>query len=318
MDQNTFEKEFHWLYGLDEYYEFTGNYERWEILRKALMQNNFYRIRDVIHTLLSESTVSQEHLEQHKEYLHSRGWLNVLLRSQMPDLEIKHQIVINLINRYMNLDGFTTGLARFINYWGGDGSESSVMPDLNDFLSRGQVKSKLWLITELAKIVEGPIGNVVFYGGWYNFSAFFLFDQFDVKNIYTIDLNEDVIEPSKVIYKKEVDDNRFHIITGDVGKITWQDNKFRIQDDHNGAVFNEEANVVINTSCEHMDNSWYENLPDGTFVVLHQNDYFSNDQHVNCCKDLDDVKQKYPMQNIFYEGELNTHLYNRFMLIGIK
>ena len=77
-------------------------------------------------------------------------------------------------------------------------------------------------------------------------------------------------------------------------------------------------NCVINTSCEHMDNTWYENLPTGTFVVLHQNDYFSNEQHVNCCKDIEDVKSKYPMTEIYYEGELDTNLYNRFMLIGIK
>ena len=67
-----------------------------------------------------------------------------------------------------------------------------------------------------------------------------------------------------------------------------------------------------------MYNTWYENLPEGTFVILHQNDYFNNEQHVNCCKDLQAVKDKYLMQNIFYEGELDTHLYNRFMLIGIK
>ena len=46
------------------------------------------------------------------------------------------------------------------------------MSDMNDFLSRGQVKSKLWLVSELAKVVDGPIGNVVFYGGWYNFIVF--------------------------------------------------------------------------------------------------------------------------------------------------
>ena len=34
--------------------------------------------------------------------------------------------------------------------------------------------------------------------------------------------------------------------------------------------------------------------------------------------DLEAAKEKYPMQSIMYEGELDTHLYNRFMLIGIK
>ena len=80
----------------------------------------------------------------------------------------------------------------------------------------------------------------------------------------------------------------------------------------------DKIDVVVNTSCEHMDNTWYENLPDGTFVILHQNDYFDNEQHVNCCKDVEDAKKKYPMQSVYYEGELDTYLYNRFMLIGVK
>ena len=67
-----------------------------------------------------------------------------------------------------------------------------------------------------------------------------------------------------------------------------------------------------------MDNTWFDNLPEGTFVALQTNDYFENEQHSNCCKDLDDAKSKYPMQEYFYAGELNTGLYNRFMLIGFK
>ena len=62
------------------------------------------------------------------------------------------------------------------------------MSDMND-LSRGQVKSKLWLVSELAKVVDGPIGNVVFYGGWYNFIAHMLFAQFDVSKIWSLDLD---------------------------------------------------------------------------------------------------------------------------------
>ena len=57
------------------------------------------------------------------------------------------------------------------------------------FLSRGQVRSKLMVgDRSLAKIVEGPLGNVAFYGGWYNFMAHFLFDQFEVDKVYSLDV----------------------------------------------------------------------------------------------------------------------------------
>lgn len=366
MKQADFEKEYHWLYGLDEYYSFTGQTESWEIMRKALMNSNYYRIRDVVLKLMEPEYGIPE-------YLVRRGCLNVLFRNEMEDVVIKPQMVSNLIDRYMKDDQFITAITRFINYWGGegDGAESAVMPDLNDFLSRGQVKSKLWLVTELAKIIDGPVGNVVFYGGWYNFSAFFLYSQFDVDRIYSIDLDEDIVEPCKRLYPAELDANRFIPLTIDVNKLQWreknelwfmdydkreeqintwmekQEEKYAVEIENNEAeirqgyttkqkiredlfkdkekVFEnygwrliDNMNMVVNTSCEHMDNAWFDKIPSGTFVVLQTNDYFENEQHSNCCKDLEDAKAKYPMQNIFYAGELDTQLYNRFMLIGIK
>lgn len=314
MKQSQFEKEYHWLYGLDEYYDFTGEMGDWEIMRKALMNSNYYRIRDVVLRLMED---------EHKipEYLVRRGCLNVLFRNQMPDVIIKPQMVANLVDRYMIHDKFISSISRFISYWGGagDGAEGAVMPDLNDFLSRGQVKSKLWLISELAKIVDGPLGNVVFYGGWYNFTAYFLFSQFDVDKIYSLDVDRDVIDPSKRLYPDEVNEERFLPKAVNVNKIDYREDGVWVPaDDGTDWLLTNKVNMVVNTSCEHMDNTWYDNLPDGTFVVLQTNDYFENEQHSNCCKDLEDVKSKYPMQNIFYAGELDTQLYNRFMLIGIK
>lgn len=67
-----------------------------------------------------------------------------------------------------------------------------------------------------------------------------------------------------------------------------------------------------------MDNSWFENIPEGKLIALQTNDYFSNEQHVNCCQDLTEVKEKYKFSNIYYSGTLDTKLYNRFMIIGRK
>ena len=312
MDQAQFEKEYHWLYGLDEYYQFTGQTEDWDIMRKALMNSNYYRIRDVVLRLMEDD---------HKipEYQLRRSCLNVLFRNEMEDVGIKPQMVANLIDRYMIDDDFITAICRFINYWGGDGAEGAVMPDLNDFLSRGQVRSKLWLVSELAKIVDGPIGNVLFYGGWYNFSAHFLFSQFEVNKIYSLDVDRNVIEPSKRLYPDEVENERFLPKSVNVNKVAWNGKTTTVPaDDGTHWILCEETNMVVNTSCEHMDNTWYDNIPSGTFIVLQTNDYFENEQHSNCCKDLEDAKDKYPMQNVFYAGELDTQLYNRFMLIGIK
>ena len=58
--------------------------------------------------------------------------------------------------------------------------------------------------------------------------------------------------------------------------------------------------------------------PMARLLYYTQNDYFSNEQHVNCMKDPRGYKSNHPMTEIHYAGTLDTHLYNRFMLIGRK
>jgi hypothetical protein len=135
------------------------------------------------------------------------------------------------------------------------------------------------------------------------------------------------------LYRAEVNQERFQAIRSDVNKIEWKNKNLHIHDMlleekvqkgntwtpvSNRYVDIGKVNLLINTSCEHMDNTWFENIPNGTLVVLQTNDYFSNPQHVNCCKDLQAAMEKYPMNTFLYAGELDTYLYNRFMLIGIK
>jgi len=430
MKQEDFQAEYHWLIGLREYFDAIGEGDRYEIIFKALYHDNWYRKRDVLTELYQKHDIETEK--------HLKSWMNLILHQHLTDIEIKPQLVVTLIRKYMMEDPLLVNTAKFINYWSGSDGEGAKVPDLNDFFSKGQVQSKLWLIKELKNIVDGSLGNVVFYGGWYNFAAHFLMQNFDANDVYSIDLNDETVEPCKRLYDREYRHSQFHPIAYDVGKIRWdgkkmlycdfdrreeqvadwmskqegnlsekrqqlidtwlekQEEKYaadiedkedeirmgytskekiredifrdkdqvieKISEDLRNEVFGDKddafdnfgwrniihatnkeeyidndnklqdkekidlkakfkdtkINTVINTSCEHMDNSWYENLPDGTFVILHQNDYFENEQHSNCCKDLDEVKFKYPMSEIYYEGELDTNLYNRFMLIGVK
>ena len=319
MKLSDFQNEYHWMNGLSEYFKFNGQEERWEHIHKALYHDNWYRKRDVMIDLCKMPNSNPQHV---------KAWMNVLLHEKLEDAELKPQLIATLFRKHMEEDPFLVHICQFVNYWA-KGDHAAEMPDMNDFLSRGQVRSKLWLVSELAKIVEGPVGNVVFYGGWYNFLAHILYEQFEVNNVYSLDLDEKVVAPSKRLYPEEVSAGTFLPLTVDVNKVVWKDNKMNFNNliekddgaykpadkfDHSDIT----ANLIVNTSCEHMDNTWFENIPSGKVVVLQTNDYFENEQHSNCCKDLSEAKSKYPMQSIMYEGELDTHLYNRFMLIGVK
>ena len=321
MKHSEFTKTFHWMNGLSEYFRATGQEEKYEPIFKALYHQNYYRKRDIIMNMMEGKYEGIEKVP----YELRRAWVNMLLNEHMDDVEVKTELITSLIATVAD-DDFVNRICSFIDYFVVDHEHDLLLPDLGDFLSRGQVKSKIWLATELAKCVEGNLGNVVFYGGWYNFVAYFLFSQFELNKIYSIDLDENVVIPSERLYQKEYKEERFIPVAYDVNKIKWNDHNLIIDtytNKHDAGTWtqspiDEKINMVVNTSCEHMNNTWYENLPKGTFVVLHTNDYFENEQHSNCCKDMNEVKSKYPMQSIMYEGELDTNLYNRFMLIGVK
>ena len=78
--------------------------------------------------------------------------------------------------------------------------------------------------------------------------------------------------------------------------------------------------TIINTSCDHIKNYdiWYNKLPNDKLLILQNNNYFEEEEHVNSVKDLDTFKEASPMSNIVFEGTLNLGMYKRFMLIGYK
>ena len=338
MKHSEFQDTHHWLCGLSEYFRFTEAHdEDFELIFRALYHDNKYRKRDLIINMAKKyarkelASIKDAKLEQMDDKLQS--FFNIAMHSELDDYDIKARQLIGFLAWYIPGESLLERTSRFMAYFA---NQDLDIPNLGDFYSRGQVKSKLWLTQELTKILgQEPIGNVVFYGGWYNFIAH-SFEQFNVDKIFSIDIDEAVVGPCKRLYAEELDDGRFIPITTDVNKIRSKDNTMHtysteLEQKHkdamqilpqdvydNSFIDRGQIDLVINTSCEHMDNTWYENLPAGTLVVLHQNDYFSNEQHVNCMKDVEDTKQKYPMSEILYEGTLDTHLYNRFMLIGRK
>ena len=374
MKHSEFVEKYHWMNGLDEYFkretqviDGVAQNERWEVIFKALFHNNWYRKRDLILELVQR---------EKSDDVHVKSWLNVLLMDHIEVDYDKPQLIISLLRKYMKGDILLSNMVNFMNYWVDDKGEFGDAPDLGDFLSRGQIMSKLWLADELEKVIPRSerLGNVVFYGGWYNFFAYMLYHRWDVDCIYSLDLDSKTVEPSKRLYPGEFEEHRFFPIHTDVNDVSWEDDGFyypnikrrndlyekmlnewiekqeakyqdliKVSGHHSPTVrrdlyadkekvqaeFKEAANksirtridkpdLIINTSCEHMSNKWFDDLPAGQLVVLHQNDYFDNEQHVNCCEDINHVKTKYPMSEIYYEGELDTFLYNPFMLIGRK
>lgn len=166
----------------------------------------------------------------------------------------------------------------------------------------GQLKSKEWLITNLRNHVTKFV-TIDIHGGWVGVLASMLF-QSDVPilNIRSIDIDS-TCEPIAVNMNKiEETTGRFRAVTADMCAIR------------------SDADVIINTSCEHITQDqydlWLSGHPQNSLLVLQSNDY-DIPEHVRTADSINTFKEQCGI-NVIWAGELALPLYKRFMIIGRK
>ena len=164
----------------------------------------------------------------------------------------------------------------------------------------GQLKSKEWLITNLRIHVKQFV-SIDIHGGWAGVLASMLF-QSDVPviSIRSIDIDP-TCEPIAVNMNKiEEMVGKFRAVTADMCEIR------------------SDADVVINTSCEHITQDqydiWLSGMPHNSLLVLQSNNYDIH-EHVRTARTLDEFKKQCGIK-VEWAGELELPLYKRFMIIG--
>jgi hypothetical protein len=170
---------------------------------------------------------------------------------------------------------------------------------------KGQVNSKVWLAENLIGFVPVRPLNIVIYGGWNGVLASILFNSnLSIQYITSIDIDPVCENIANTVNRRYLDKNKFTAITADMTTVT-----------------DESADVVINTSCEHITqqqyDKWLSNQPNDAVVALQSNNYFNLDEHIRCSENLEDFVQ---MSNInpYFSNTLRTLKYDRYMLIGKK
>ena len=173
----------------------------------------------------------------------------------------------------------------------------------------GQVHSKIWLSEVLNKHYDSKIpSNIYIFGGWLGVLANILFQnsKFYVDTIYNIDLDPWCKPNSEKLNQTYVNMQRYYADTADMKEYQ----------------YNDTADIVINTSTEHVTQEtydhWYDNIPQGSLVVIQGNDFFSCDEHVRCSVDLDDFMTMNRVTDPIFAGQLETTMYNRFMCVFRK
>ena len=165
----------------------------------------------------------------------------------------------------------------------------------------GQLKSKEWLITNLRTHVKQFV-SIDIHGGWVGVLASMIFQsEIPVTTIRSIDIDP-TCEPIAINMNKiEEIVGKFRAVTADMCAIR------------------SDADVIINTSFEHITQDQYElwlsGLPHNSLIVLQSNNY-NIPEHVRVAHDLEEFKNQSNLTDILYAGELELPLYKRFMIIG--
>lgn len=284
--------ELDWLWGMETYFNFMNESTNAQLsdnlARAMLLLDELPSIIDELRFI--ENQVSKESF---KNVIHclSNSWNGKLSNDDLLSLLIE-----------LTDDEFL----RKLYEWK---SKMNVQETFNDHMSKGQLQSKIWLIEILETLVaDKTLGTVALYGGWHATINWLLHSKFEIDHTVNFELDKNCIKSSSLFNE----DVSFEAIKIDVSEIKW----LPTQKIDIGAGI--EATVVINTSSEHMNDDWFNNLPKDQFVCLQTNDYFDHEQHVNCVNSIDEMKEKYQMSECLYAGELNTYKYTRYMMIGFK
>jgi hypothetical protein len=169
----------------------------------------------------------------------------------------------------------------------------------------GQLKSKEWLVETLAmhcSIKSGPY-DIDIYGGWVGVLASMIFQStIPVWKIRSIDIDPTCEPVATMMNKGEEIQGRFSAITADMCNTM------------------SEANIVINTSCEHITQAqyrtWLNLVPDNSLLVLQSNNYLI-EEHIRPADSLEEFKKQSGL-DVIWAGELELPLYTRWMIIGKK
>jgi hypothetical protein len=191
-----------------------------------------------------------------------------------------------------------------------------------DCFSRGQLKSKLWIIKELKKL-DVDLGTVFLCAGWYGTLATMIFENdIKVSKIKSFDIDPTCWKIAEIFNKPwVVNEWQFKASTKDIFDINFENETYITQrSDGTTCEQDDIPDTIINTSCEHIENfsEWYAKIPTGKLVILQSNDYFEVEEHVNCSKSISQFSKSAPMAETLFEGELFLPDYTRFMKIGYK
>lgn len=180
--------------------------------------------------------------------------------------------------------------------------------DIIQSLSDNQFNNKQWLVDNLVPYINQMVDckNIAILGSWYGLLSAMLRHNIERQTFIT---NIDVDPMSMQIAR--------NLLTDPI----YSDNKFVVDDAVNHYIEkNRWYNVVINTSCEHMEPDDIKLLvklkPKNTIICFQSNNYDSVTSHINTSNSLEEFVDHLDLLEVFYADKLVQDQYERYMVIG--
>ena len=186
-----------------------------------------------------------------------------------------------------------------------------------DAFSDGQMASKLWLCEQLEALDEAgkiSVGTVWVFGSWYATLPLLLLARGKARITKVVCFDTDPKAnriAEKILNHWICEGMNIHIERMDCAEVLQTGSKF----------LNELPDIIINTSCEHMNYDWWSQIPAGVKFAA-QSTNMVHPTHSNTASTLQDFTSKLQPSEIYYSGEKNFDYPNlkfkRYLLIGKK
>lgn len=171
-----------------------------------------------------------------------------------------------------------------------------------------QVRSKLWLIDELASRRDLAGATLFVLGAWYGVLPLLFTWRLrqPPARMVCVDISADACTLGRQVIGSRYP--RIEYQVGDAMDLDYQD------------LSSDPSSVLVNTICEHLPDAagWWARIPPGQLSVLQSNNYDLCPDHVNSVRGLEEMKVQTPLSRLLYEGVLQLPIFDRFMLIGYR
>jgi len=170
---------------------------------------------------------------------------------------------------------------------------------------KGQLRSKEALVKMLEyKCDYRKEYSIIIHGGWNGVLASLLFNShLRIKHIESVDIDPSCESTAYTMNKNQEMQGRFTARTGNMCTDKYS------------------ADIVINTSCEHLTKEdlkqWFDNIPQGTMYVMQSNNYSELEEHINCVNSAGELAESVDAKDYDVE-EIKLSKYTRYMISGIK